>query len=197
MGAGYFRWTGQKAAVITHQPQSFQWFADLPGDLLGSQVIQELAGEENYDDMKQAVMEIVAAHFRPEFINRIDEIIVFGALTEDQLEDIARLMIRQLNRCRIIARFGIGVDNVDIEAATRANIVVTKVPDYCIDEVSTHAISLMLALNRRLMTMDHAVRRAATNFVPPNRSGASVADWSSVNHLRTRLITVAQRCDSP
>jgi D-3-phosphoglycerate dehydrogenase len=59
-------------------------------------------------------------------------------------------MIRQLNRCRVIARFGIGVDNVDIEAATRANIVVTKVPDYCIDEVSDHSLGLLLALARKI-----------------------------------------------
>src|SRR5216684_8499451 len=44
-------------------------------------------------------------------------------------------MISQMTRCRIIARFGIGVDNVDIPAATKAGIVVTRVPDYCIDEV--------------------------------------------------------------
>lgn len=59
-------------------------------------------------------------------------------------------MVRQLNHCRIIARFGIGVDNVDIEAATDANIVVTKVPDYCIDEVSDHSLGLLLALARKI-----------------------------------------------
>lgn len=79
-------------------------------------------------------------------------------------------VIRALKNCRIIASLGIGYDRIDLAAATEQCIVVTNVPDYCIDEVSTHAISLMLALNRRLMTMDHAVRRAATNFVPPNRS---------------------------
>ena len=47
-------------------------------------------------------------------------------------------MIRKMPKCRVISRFGIGVDNVDIDAATAAGIVVTKVPDYCIDEVSDH-----------------------------------------------------------
>src|SRR5688500_20252858 len=55
-------------------------------------------------------------------------------------------MIRQLTKCRIISRFGIGVDNVDIPEATKKNIVVTKVPDYCIDEVSDHAMALLLAV---------------------------------------------------
>src|SRR3984957_13949439 len=59
-------------------------------------------------------------------------------------------MIRQMPRCRIISRFGIGVDNVDIAAATSAGIVVTKVPDYCIDEVSDHAMALLLALVRKI-----------------------------------------------
>src|SRR6202795_5086038 len=59
-------------------------------------------------------------------------------------------MIRQMTGCRIIARFGIGVDNVDIPAATKAGIVVTRVPDYCIDEVSDHTMALLLALARKI-----------------------------------------------
>src|SRR5580700_7506067 len=59
-------------------------------------------------------------------------------------------MIRQMPDCRIIARFGIGVDNVDIAAATDAGIVVTRVPDYCIDEVSDHTLALLLALARKI-----------------------------------------------
>jgi D-3-phosphoglycerate dehydrogenase len=59
-------------------------------------------------------------------------------------------MIQQLKRCRIISRFGIGVDNVDIPAATTAGIVVTKVPDYCIDEVSDHTMALLLAIARKI-----------------------------------------------
>ncbi len=59
-------------------------------------------------------------------------------------------MITQLTRCRIIARFGIGVDNVDIPAATSHGIVVTRVPDYCLDEVSDHAMALLLALVRKI-----------------------------------------------
>lgn len=59
-------------------------------------------------------------------------------------------IITQLTRCRIIARFGIGVDNVDIPAATSHGIVVTRVPDYCLDEVSDHAMALLLALVRKI-----------------------------------------------
>jgi D-3-phosphoglycerate dehydrogenase len=59
-------------------------------------------------------------------------------------------MIGQMTRCRIISRFGIGVDNVDLAAATEAGIVVTKVPDYCIDEVSDHTLALLLAVGRKV-----------------------------------------------
>ncbi|MFZ3213947.1 MAG: C-terminal binding protein [Terriglobales bacterium] len=59
-------------------------------------------------------------------------------------------IVGQLTKCRIIARFGIGVDNVDIATATRKGIVVTKVPDYCIDEVSDHAMALLLAIVRKI-----------------------------------------------
>src|SRR3984957_8918501 len=59
-------------------------------------------------------------------------------------------MIPQLTRCRIIGRFGIGVDNVDIPAATAAGIVVTRVPDYGRDEVCVQTLALLLALVRKI-----------------------------------------------
>ena len=59
-------------------------------------------------------------------------------------------VIEQLTRCKVIARFGIGVDSVDIDAATRAGIMVTNVPEYCEDEVSDHAMALLLALVRKI-----------------------------------------------
>ena len=58
---------------------------------LGSQMIQEMSGAENYDAMKTAVMEIVGSHFRPEFINRVDDVVVFHPLGRDQIRAIAGL----------------------------------------------------------------------------------------------------------
>jgi D-3-phosphoglycerate dehydrogenase len=81
-------------------------------------------------------------------------------------------MIRQMTRCRIISRFGIGVDNVDLDAATAAGIVVTKVPDYCIDEVSDHAVALLLALARKIPSSNaqvHAGRWEMKAVVPIHR----------------------------
>jgi D-3-phosphoglycerate dehydrogenase len=81
-------------------------------------------------------------------------------------------MIGQMTRCRIISRFGIGVDNVDLDAATAAGIVVTKVPDYCIDEVSDHAMALLLALVRKIPSSNaqvHAGRWEMKAVVPIHR----------------------------
>jgi D-3-phosphoglycerate dehydrogenase len=66
--------------------------------------------------------------------------------------------IAGLHRCRVIARYGVGVDNVDVDAATAAGIWVTFVPDYCIEEVADHAIAMLLAVSRRLTLFDAAVR---------------------------------------
>ncbi len=63
-----------------------------------------------------------------------------------------------LERCRIIARYGIGVDNVDIAAAAQRGIVVTNVPDYSVEEVAAHALGLLLALLRRIPEADRLVR---------------------------------------
>ena len=64
---------------------------------LGSDVIQMLAGEENYETMKSAVMDVVGAHFRPEFINRVDETVVFHPLAVEELRGIADIQIALLN----------------------------------------------------------------------------------------------------
>ncbi len=60
---------------------------------LGSQVIQEMAGEDNYERMKAAVMEIVSQHFRPEFINRVDETVVFHPLAREQIRAITKIQL--------------------------------------------------------------------------------------------------------
>jgi len=65
---------------------------------LGSQIIQEMAGEENYAQMKAAVMEIVGQHFRPEFINRVDETVVFHPLGREQIRAITDIQIGYLRQ---------------------------------------------------------------------------------------------------
>ena len=63
---------------------------------LGSHLIQEMSGKGSYGEIKQAVMELVGQHFRPEFINRIDDSVVFHSLTKDQIMNIATIQIEHL-----------------------------------------------------------------------------------------------------
>ena len=59
-------------------------------------------------------------------------------------------VIEAAGRCRIVARMGIGLDNIDIRAATARGMLVTNVPDYCVEEVAEHTIALLLAFARRV-----------------------------------------------
>jgi ATP-dependent Clp protease ATP-binding subunit ClpB len=65
---------------------------------LGSQVIQELSGEANYTKMKEAVMQVVTQHFRPEFINRVDDIVVFHSLGREQIRSIVDIQLGRLRQ---------------------------------------------------------------------------------------------------
>ena len=65
---------------------------------LGSQVIQELAGEHNYEEMKTSVMEIVSQHFRPEFINRVDDVVVFHPLSRKHIRKIVDIQLGYLHQ---------------------------------------------------------------------------------------------------
>jgi D-3-phosphoglycerate dehydrogenase / 2-oxoglutarate reductase len=67
-------------------------------------------------------------------------------------------IISQLERCKVIANGGVGVDRVDLDAATAAGIVVTNVPDVFIDEVANHAMMLLLCLAKKTIPLDRAVR---------------------------------------
>lgn len=67
--------------------------------------------------------------------------VTYGKITAD--------VIAGLKKCKVIGRFGLGVDNIDIDAATKAGIAVVYVPDYCVDEVSDHAMAMLLDLARK------------------------------------------------
>jgi D-3-phosphoglycerate dehydrogenase / 2-oxoglutarate reductase len=67
-------------------------------------------------------------------------------------------LLRQLTRCKAIGRFGLGVDNIDLPAAKERGIVVTYVPDYCLQEVSDHAMALLLALARKVPLSNRLVQ---------------------------------------
>ena len=76
---------------------------------------------------------------------------------------ITREMVRSLEACKVIVRYGSGTDNIDLAAATERGIYVANTPGYGVDEVSTHALALALSVARRVTQRDRAVRRGVWN----------------------------------
>ncbi len=77
----------------------------------------------------------------------------------NQYARVGRETISRMQKCEVIARYGVGVDIVDVDAATERGILVTNVRDYCTEEVADHAIALWLALVRKLPDYDRATHR--------------------------------------
>jgi D-3-phosphoglycerate dehydrogenase len=71
---------------------------------------------------------------------------------------VTRAVIERASRCVMIGRYGVGLDNIDVGAATEHGIVVTNVPDYCVEEVSDHALALLLACARKVARYDGAIK---------------------------------------
>jgi D-3-phosphoglycerate dehydrogenase len=117
---------------------------------------------------EQRVLTPLGVALRPAQCKSEEEIIELTRDADAVLNCYAKMtarVIENLYSCKIIARYGIGVDNVDLAAATKAGILVTNVPDYCIDEVSDHALALLLALARRIAVADGAVKAGAWDVV--------------------------------
>ncbi|MFW6149707.1 MAG: NAD(P)-dependent oxidoreductase, partial [Atribacterota bacterium] len=68
-------------------------------------------------------------------------------------------VINALEKCQVISRYGVGVDNIDIKAATEKGIMVAYVPDYCIEEVSNHAIAMIMNFAREISVFDRGTRK--------------------------------------
>jgi D-3-phosphoglycerate dehydrogenase len=75
-------------------------------------------------------------------------------------------LLRQLARCKAIGRFGLGVDNIDLPAAKELGIAVNYVPDYCLQEVSDHAVALLLALARKVPFANKLVQSGRWELPP-------------------------------
>lgn len=81
-------------------------------------------------------------------------------------------VIESAPKCKIVARLGIGLDNIDIAAATRRSIPVTNVPDYCVPEVADHTLALLLALVRKIPHFDREIKQGRYDLLaagPMNR----------------------------
>ncbi len=112
------------------------------------------------DPAKQAL-----AHLRPTVVmaenTSVDAILNVARDADAILVTYAQLpadLIRQLSKCQVISRMGLGVDNIDLVAAGECGVTVTYVPDYCIHEVSDHAMAMLLALARKIPLSNQLVQ---------------------------------------
>jgi len=83
-----------------------------------------------------------------------------------QFAPVTAEVIYSLSRCKVIVRYGIGVDNVDLAVAKAKGIPVCNVPDYCIDEVADHTVALALAHARQLFQIDARTRAGVWKIIP-------------------------------
>jgi D-3-phosphoglycerate dehydrogenase len=82
----------------------------------------------------------------------------------NQYAPLSGTVISALENCKVITRYGVGVDTVDIEAATQKGICVANVPDYCKDEVADHALALLLSWTRKVTAADRDVKNGVWDF---------------------------------
>ncbi len=82
----------------------------------------------------------------------------------NQYAILNRNVLNHLPKCKVVARYGVGVDSIDLRAATDLGIIVANVPDYCIDEVATHAVAMLLTLIRKTAFFDRKVKSGQWNF---------------------------------
>ncbi len=77
---------------------------------------------------------------------------------------LTRKVLESLSKCRVISRYGVGVDSVDLKAATDLGIIVANVPDYCMDEVASQTVALILSLTRKIAFFDRKVKSGQWDF---------------------------------
>ena len=119
--------------------------------------------EKNFFDSKN--IELVVSKNKSDLKKQIVDadglLFCFESIDEDILRSSKNLKVAQ--------RYGIGVDNINIEVATELGIVVSNIPDYCIDEVSDHAMSMILSLNRLLTRDSDLVKKGLWNEIKKDK----------------------------
>lgn len=103
---------------------------------------------------------------------------------------ITRKVIESLPDLKVIARYGIGVDHIDVEAATEHHVYVTNVPDYCQDEVASHALALIMSLTRKIVSLNQRVKQGSWAFddaAPIHRFSSQTVGLVSYGKIARKL----------
>jgi len=82
----------------------------------------------------------------------------------NQYSILSRKVLESLPKCKVISRYGVGVDSVDLKAATELGMIVANVPDYCMDEVADQTVAMILALIRKVVFFDQRVKAGVWDF---------------------------------
>lgn len=82
----------------------------------------------------------------------------------NQYAPLTKKVLEHLPRCKVVSRYGVGVDGIDLSAATALGIIVANVPDYCVDEVSDHTLALFLSWVRKVILLDQSIRSGIWDF---------------------------------
>jgi len=149
-------------------------------------------------DLERKVLEEID----PEFVGAhctTEEEIITAAKDADgilnQYAPITERVIKSLDRCKVICRYGVGVDSIDVEAATARGIMVANIPDYCVDEVSTHTMALILACARKVPYLSAMVKKGKWDFMlgkPLFRSRGSVLGLFGLGRIGRAVVGKAK-----
>jgi D-3-phosphoglycerate dehydrogenase len=118
--------------------------------------------EEEKEELGRIGAELILAQIRKEedlirVCKKADGLI-------NQYAILNRNVLGHLTQCKVVARYGVGVDSIDLKAATDLGIIVANVPDYCIDEVASHAVAMLLTLIRKTVFFDRKVKSSQWDF---------------------------------
>lgn len=149
-------------------------------------------------DPAKAALARVDPELRMAKSGSVDDILAVARDADAILVTYAKIpaeLIRQLTRCKVIGRFGIGVDNIDLPSAKEKGITVTYVPDYCVMEVSDHAMALLLALARKIPLSNKLVQAGRWEMpavVPINRLHGRTLGLVGFGNIPRRLAPKAK-----
>jgi len=118
--------------------------------------------EEEKDEFAKIGSELILAQVQEEreLIRACRE--ADGLLNQYAL--LTRRVLENLPNCKVVSRYGVGVDSVDLKAATDLGIIVANVPDYCMDEVADQTVSMLLGLIRKTAFFDQKVKSGQWDF---------------------------------
>lgn len=142
----------------------------LPREAAAERRLLALVTDDRFgeSEIERSVFEAAGVELRVAHCASSNEVASAGREADALLVNLAPVdaaALEALERCRVISRYGVGLDNIDLETARRLGIVVRNVPDYCNREVAEHALGLILSLARGIPARDRSIRAGSWNAV--------------------------------